>query len=197
VWLIGINAINIALLGLMLASPVLAVLCTHRLTALQNLLPYIPYLAAGALLATLLHGRESSFFGNYITLLPRRGLVLWALVIAAVVFAYLCNNYIWAEVSVPLDALLMPATVFFILLEATAHSGLLQQLLDAPLLRALGRVSYSVYLWQQLFLGPPDAYPEPWFWNQWPLNILAGICCGALGYLLIEKPCGRLRARYL
>lgn len=197
VWLIGANVINIALLGLVLASPVFAVLCTQQLTALQNLLPYIPYLAAGALLATLIHGKESTFFRDYSTLLPRRGLILWTLVAVAIVFSYLRNNHVWNVVSVPLDALLMPATVFFILLEATAHSGFLQQVLDAPLLRALGRVSYSVYLWQQLFLGPPDAYPTPWLWNQWPLNILAGICCGALGYLLIEKPCARLRARYL
>lgn len=195
VWMISSNTVSVALLILVLASPLFAVLCTQNLTALQNLLPYLPYLAIGALLATLLQAQGNTFFSTYTRLLPRRGILLWVLTIAAIGCAYLRHNQLWANVTVPLDGLLMPITIFFILLESTGHQGLLQRTLDYAPMRGLGRISYSVYLWQQLFLGPPDVYSSPWFWSQWPQNILAAIFCGVLGYYVIELPSARLRSR--
>jgi peptidoglycan/LPS O-acetylase OafA/YrhL len=194
-WLMVRKRVSLALLMLVLASPVFAVLCTKQLTVLQNLLPFLPYLATGALLATLLQPQGRTFFSSYTRLLPHRAALLWILTLTAIGVAYLRHNQLWADITVPLNGLLMPFTIFFILLESTGHEGLLQQTLDSAPLRALGRVSYSVYLWQQLFLGPPDVYSAPWFWSQWPQNIFAGIFCGTLLYFIIEVPCARLRSR--
>src|SRR3546814_4859199 len=60
----------------------------------------------------------------------------------------------------------------------------------------LGRISYSLYLWQQLFFGPGDAYPHPWLWSSWPFNLFAAIACAALGYYLVEKPSARLKHHF-
>lgn len=49
----------------------------------------------------------------------------------------------------------------------------------------LGRVSYSVYLWQQLFSFTPKI--EPWYWVALPFLV------GSASYYLIEKPALRLR----
>ena len=62
-----------------------------------------------------------------------------------------------------------------------------------PAVHLLGRISYSVYLWQQLFLGPPHVYLHPWRWSVWPLNLRAAVSCGAASYWLIERPSGRLK----
>jgi peptidoglycan/LPS O-acetylase OafA/YrhL len=58
----------------------------------------------------------------------------------------------------------------------------------------LGLVSYSVYLWQQLFTGGPQFY-HGWSIAQTPLSPLAILACASLSYYLIERPsirCGRL-----
>jgi len=81
-----------------------------------------------------------------------------------------------------------------VLMESTFASGWLRRVLSKPAMVWLGRISYSLYLWQQLFMGAPSAYLKHWVWAQWPLNIGMAVICGALGYLLIEKPAQRLSA---
>lgn len=49
----------------------------------------------------------------------------------------------------------------------------------------LGRISYSVYLWQQLFSSAPK--PHAWYWMTFP------IFAGAVSYYLVEQPVLRLR----
>jgi len=49
----------------------------------------------------------------------------------------------------------------------------------------LGRISYSVYLWQQLFSFTPKI--EPWYWSALPVLV------GSASYYFVEKPSLRLR----
>lgn len=51
----------------------------------------------------------------------------------------------------------------------------------------LGKISYSVYLWQQLFSFAPK--PHPWIWLAFP------ILAGAASYYLVERPALQLRDR--
>src|SRR5437868_1293761 len=82
------------------------------------------------------------------------------------------------------------------------------RLLGLAPLRFIGRISYSLYLWQELFLVPgwmrnPVA-AQHWsaaqHWGSpqhWPLNLVATFGAAAASYYLIEAPCirfGRLAA---
>ena len=145
VWLTGIKRIKLALGLLILASPVFAVLCTRQLAFLQNLLPYIPYLATGALLAVMLEQGGSKWFGEYMSRFPRRGIVLSLMIACAAACSYMRHNQLWPDETVPLDALLMPATIFFVLLESIDPDGLVKRALDFAPLRGLGLISYSTY----------------------------------------------------
>jgi peptidoglycan/LPS O-acetylase OafA/YrhL len=58
--------------------------------------------------------------------------------------------------------------------------------------RALGWISYSVYLWQQIFLNHDNPYPGA---MKNLLNVALAISAGCLSYLLIERPFLHLRAR--
>jgi peptidoglycan/LPS O-acetylase OafA/YrhL len=64
------------------------------------------------------------------------------------------------------------------------------RLLETAPVRFLGRMSYSLYLWQQLFLSAgwmprlAIAPPPPW-------NLAAAFAVAAASYFLIEKPCMR------
>ena len=67
------------------------------------------------------------------------------------------------------------------------HESPLGKFLNLRALRHLGIVSYSLYLWQQLFTGPHT--------SMFPLNVAGILGCAEISYLLIERPSFRLRGR--
>ena len=57
-------------------------------------------------------------------------------------------------------------------------------------MRWIGRISYSLYLWQQLFLVHAKI-PRPLPLGRlqdWPLNIVAVFVCASASYYLLERP---------
>ena len=54
-----------------------------------------------------------------------------------------------------------------------------------------GTLSYSLYLWQEIFL----AHREHHTWNVWPLNLGLALVCAIGSYYLVEKPFLALRHR--
>ena len=67
--------------------------------------------------------------------------------------------------------------------------------LELPAVAWLGRLSYSLYLWQQLFAGHIRHIKPTWF-RVLPLNILLAIGCAVISYYILERPLMSLR-RYL
>jgi len=184
------------LLPLVLASPLLALTGLEVIPpTLANSLPCIPYLAAGCLLAILLHTRQRLF----IRLCLRRGLrraALWIIPLCAVAAACYKRDGHLLAFGTALQAALLPLAAFVLVAETVMEDGLLRGALSWLPLRWLGLASYSIYLWQQLFLGEPNTYQAHWFWAVWPQNLLAAIGCGTLAYLLVERPTGNLK-KYL
>jgi peptidoglycan/LPS O-acetylase OafA/YrhL len=86
----------------------------------------------------------------------------------------------------------------FILYTALHPTELLGRFLDVPFLRWIGRLSYSLYIWQMLFLTP---YNRPLSAVQnFPLNLLCAAACALACYYLLERPCinmGHAFSRYV
>jgi len=71
------------------------------------------------------------------------------------------------------------------------EKGLLGRWLEARPLVLLGTLSYSVYLWQQLFLNPSSS---DWA-CRWPMNLVFVFLTAGASYWCIEAPFLRLKER--
>jgi peptidoglycan/LPS O-acetylase OafA/YrhL len=65
------------------------------------------------------------------------------------------------------------------------------RLLNTRVMRAVGVISYSLYLWQQLFLSKDN----PTIFAKFPLNLGMVLIAATLSYNLVEQPMLRLRQR--
>jgi peptidoglycan/LPS O-acetylase OafA/YrhL len=61
-------------------------------------------------------------------------------------------------------------------------------------LRYCGKISYSLYLWQQLFLVVKD--PSWGLIRTFPINLLAPFACAMFSYHFVESPALRLKNRF-
>ena len=65
--------------------------------------------------------------------------------------------------------------------------------LNSPVVVHLGTVSYSLYIWQELFLAPPR-FALPWI-GVFPLNELCAVAAAEFSYWVIERPFLSLKGR--
>jgi len=88
-------------------------------------------------------------------------------------------------------ALLVP---FLLVGTVTNPHGIAGRILEAKPIRWVGRMSYSLYLWQQLFLidGPNKRAPRIAWLQTLPLNLVGALALAAASYYLIERPMIRL-----
>jgi peptidoglycan/LPS O-acetylase OafA/YrhL len=85
----------------------------------------------------------------------------------------------------------------FMLLSTVLHpKGMISRVLESAALGWLGRMSYSVYLWQQLFCVWDSARDGRLYWVQvWPINFAAPVVCAMLSYHFLEQPFIRMGSR--
>jgi peptidoglycan/LPS O-acetylase OafA/YrhL len=100
------------------------------------------------------------------------GLVLAAY--AACLLFYSGLTRIWMPMLIPL---LLAGTL-------THPEWRFSRLLELAPVRWIGKLSYSLYLWQMLFLV--DTVASPHWWQQTPVNIALAFLAAAASYYLIE-----------
>lgn len=87
---------------------------------------------------------------------------------------------------IPLVALMVPTLMVYTLLYPQRLMG---KVLETAVLRQIGRWSYSLYLWQQLFLTNHEWLPKPSILQMFPLNVALTFLCAYLSFRFIERPC--------
>ncbi len=90
-----------------------------------------------------------------------------------------------------LQAIVLP----LLILSTVLHPNTLQgRILESKPLRWIGWISYSLYLWQQLFFGVNFAGSPPGLalLRTPPINLVALLVCATFSYYVIEKPFIRL-----
>jgi peptidoglycan/LPS O-acetylase OafA/YrhL len=161
---------------------------------LANTLPCLPYLGGGCLLAVLVQQRHN-VFAQWRARPRLRASTLLFLPLAAVLAAARWRDDTGSLYAATVAGALQPLACFVLVAETVLEDGLARRPLGWAPLRWIGLASYSMYLWQQIFLGPPEVYRAHWWITAWPQNILAAIACGGLAWLLVEKPVAALKRR--
>ncbi len=90
-------------------------------------------------------------------------------------------HVIWAAINYTVDSLLLTLVIANVLLQPEA---IYTRLLRNRILVFIGTISYSLYLWQQLFCYPMHSV----FNVRFPLNVLLAMGMGYLSYRFIERP---------
>jgi peptidoglycan/LPS O-acetylase OafA/YrhL len=93
--------------------------------------------------------------------------------------------------SLTLRAVLIPLLILSTALHPNAIPG---SILESKPVRWIGWISYSLYLWQQLFFGTNFVGSPPGIavLREWPINLVALMVCATFSYYVVEKPFVRL-----
>jgi peptidoglycan/LPS O-acetylase OafA/YrhL len=141
------------------------------------------FLAAGALAALLLDDER-------VRELARRHLSGWRwMVVAALVLAATFTPHLGWKVSF----VLMTVTAWLIpplIIGTVFHPArAMSRLLETRVMRWIGRLSYSLYLWQQVFLvWAPWQVPALRWLQSFPLNVAVAFGFACLSHYLVEQP---------
>jgi peptidoglycan/LPS O-acetylase OafA/YrhL len=141
-------------------------------------------LAAGCLLAMLRSKLHAS--RTYMALTSSPGAALAAvLVVCAVYIDRVSFDFLVGQ------TLQNVAIAVIVDWAVQVRSPLATKVLDFGPLAWVGRLSYSLYLWQQLFVNRNSRH---WI-HSFPIHIVCAVAIAAVSYYLIEQPFLRLRER--
>lgn len=105
---------------------------------------------------------------------------------------YLGITYTYGTRPTYLEAMVVPVLIVGTVLRPGALAG---KLLEHPVMRWIGRLSYSLYLWEFFFVYYPGVDHTLGVWQTFPLNLIAAVACATASYYLVERPLVRLGHR--
>lgn len=142
---------------------------------------------------------DGLLWGCVAALSMRSGVTSWPIWRSHWTFPGLVAAFIGCVVAQPPFALtwqpiLIVGLLLSTILRPHAFAG---RLLESPPLQWVGRLSYSLYLWQQLFLTGDQGPAANWFGllQQLPVNFIAIFAFAWLSYRYVEQPMIRLGHR--
>lgn len=118
---------------------------------------------------------------------------------ALVVIPFLLTSLRFGGIfTVPLGASVQGVGILILLLHSVTDPGFgPYRLLGWRWVREIGVLSYSIYIWQQIFCTNPSAFgmARVW-WMTYPGWLVPALAAGVVSYYCLERPLLRLRARY-
>ncbi len=115
-------------------------------------------------------------------------LLLFVLIISPIASYVFSGTYL-LPLGLSLDGICIATLLMFFIERPDSFGG---SLLNQPVLTWIGRMSYSLYLWQQLFLNQHNVFSRyP------PAQFLAAFLVAAISYYWIEQPALKLRKYFI
>jgi peptidoglycan/LPS O-acetylase OafA/YrhL len=187
----------VAALAITLLAPVVraaAYVGGQHWLAYQTILGNMDMLMVGCLLA-LTHATRPELVRAIVEVKPTLGRALAIGVGCAMQWV---SGPSTAWFTVPLRPLLEALIVAYLIASLTlVRRGALYRALNLAPVAWVGVLSYSLYVWQQLFLYPGggDGY-EAFAFQTLPLNLLLTVVAATLSYYVVERPFLRIKERF-
>lgn len=145
-------------------------------------------IATGCLLAGLVHLdkglRFLAFLRAYAGRVAMIGLIGLALSIAMARILWRFDVLFGDPSNAFFIAIIMAGLLFM-------RDGVVNRVLNAKSVVLVGVLSYSIYLWQQLFMTRST------YWAcRWPVNVILALAAAGLSYAFIEMPFLRIKGRF-
>jgi peptidoglycan/LPS O-acetylase OafA/YrhL len=147
-------------------------------------LHWMPYIKFGGLVVGCM--LRIAFSEPRTTAIIRKIFFRRSLGVVAALFAYIVAFH--AQLTM-FDPLICGLAVCATLVEPNAMFG---RFLEFSALRWIGRLSYSLYIWQQLFLCFALVYRPFGVFSTFPLNFVSLLAVACASYYLMERPLTRL-----
>jgi peptidoglycan/LPS O-acetylase OafA/YrhL len=118
----------------------------------------------------------------------------WHLHLLAALFVFVIGPQVELHLrgayTLPIGWTLNGVAVVVVLVWAVQHeSTLIGRLLNSRFIVHVGAISYSIYLWQEVFLAPSGTFAF-----KFPLNFLLAFVAAELSYRCVEQPFLRMRS---
>jgi peptidoglycan/LPS O-acetylase OafA/YrhL len=98
--------------------------------------------------------------------------------------------------GLPLNSIVRAALLPLLILSTVLNpGGVVGRVFESAPVRWVGRLSYSLYLWQQIFFV--NRFEPPEGLQIFPVNAAATLACAVVSYYLVEKPAIALGRRLL
>jgi peptidoglycan/LPS O-acetylase OafA/YrhL len=117
---------------------------------------------------------------------------LSTMVFLAVVALYLVITYRYGTRPTFWEASIVPVLIVGTVLRPRSVLG---RVLEHPVMRWIGRLSYSLYLWEFFFVYYPGVPTTLGIWQKFPVNLIAAVACATASYYLVERPLIRVGHR--
>jgi peptidoglycan/LPS O-acetylase OafA/YrhL len=127
--------------------------------------------------------RIYSFFARYIYLL-----IIFLFVISPLLTHRFGGAYIYL-VGLTLEGASIAMAMLWLVRNPQSVTG---RWMNMPFMKRIGVLSYSLYIWQMLFLHEGNQT----FSSRFPINLVAITACALISYYCIESPALRLRRKF-
>lgn len=160
----------------------------------RSFLKYFDSLAIGCACAVVLAGRR----GAIRIWMERHSRWVVAGALALILVPYVLTKLLTlGAVTIPFGPTFQGVGIAMLLLQSVLFPELgLYRLLNRSLVGQVGVLSYSIYIWQQIFCTKPAVFGwGPVWWMSFPLWLIAVGIAAFVSYYGLERPLFRLRAR--
>ncbi|RKS13293.1 acyltransferase [Flavobacterium sp. 120] len=190
----NINNLKKVTIGIILISPFLGLITYFILPNSRGQIGMMLPTGSGTIFMGCLGAileKEIDFKKKLISLLNNKALVFLGFLFVFIINPFLSNKF-GGGYSILFGNSLNSAIIMFLIFYCIYVTSLVSTFLNKKLLVKIGLISYSLYIWQQLFLTDLINLPI----NRFPINLVMCFVVAIISYHFIEKPINNLKTRF-